>query len=282
MQIEIVNLVPRFLTFYENAITVETAEERWSLWKEHYNFAAVPPGDEGIAIAKQMLEDNWSLYRQLISKIKEWKPNTVQLENLLSEVKTLLGYNGDVRVVLIYFVGGFEANPFVAPYQDNQLALCLPIESECPEFMIAHELIHVVHTSTASLKVGWERPVASLVIQEVLATRGSQVIVPVEVEEAYISHRPGWYEHCVNQTKEIFEGILPDLAQETPEMMIKYTFGKGTTNIEREGYYVGWILVNYLLENGWTFKEIASIPEVDLAIFVRENIQKYLTQKVYK
>jgi hypothetical protein len=46
--IEVLNLIPKFLKFYEKA-NVDGLDHnaRWSLWEEHYNFAAIPPGDEG-------------------------------------------------------------------------------------------------------------------------------------------------------------------------------------------------------------------------------------------
>lgn len=61
--IGVMNLVPKFLHFYELANTDGIdSDERWELWKEHYNFAAVPPGEEGQAIAKKLLNDAWEKY----------------------------------------------------------------------------------------------------------------------------------------------------------------------------------------------------------------------------
>ena len=74
--IEIRNLIPDFLTFYNKAIGKQR-EERWKLWKEHYNFAAVPPGDLGEEIAKQLVNEAWPLVpgkqeEQYIEFTKGW------------------------------------------------------------------------------------------------------------------------------------------------------------------------------------------------------------------
>src|SRR5260370_33252092 len=46
--IEVVDLTPRFLKFYETAIAEKASPEpRWQLWQQLYGFAAVPPTPGG-------------------------------------------------------------------------------------------------------------------------------------------------------------------------------------------------------------------------------------------
>jgi uncharacterized protein YjaZ len=52
------------------------------------------------------------------------------------------------------------------------------IENGDSEILLAHELTHIVHASTAKLSGGWERKIATLIIQEGLATRISKEIIP--------------------------------------------------------------------------------------------------------
>ena len=65
--IELLNLVPKFLDFYHRANDSEISEnQRWRLWEENYNFAAVPPGDEGRKIARDLFQRAWEKYHQHI------------------------------------------------------------------------------------------------------------------------------------------------------------------------------------------------------------------------
>lgn len=80
---------------------------------------------------------------------------------------------------MIYFVGGFEDNPFVAPIGENKVALCLPIETEQSDIYLVHELTHTVHQKTANMKNDWERNIASIFMQEGLATHVSKHLIPV-------------------------------------------------------------------------------------------------------
>lgn len=51
--------------------------------------------------------------------------------------------------------------------------------------------------------------------------------------------------------------------------------GNGTTNIEREAYFVGWEIVGRLLAEGKTFQEIASVKESDMAKYIRQVLLDY-------
>src|SRR5699024_1561909 len=185
--IELKNLVPTFLEFYKRAEQVVDSEERWNLWKKHYNFAAVPPGAEGEKIARTLLDDSWDRYKKNINYIRNWTiPDHQEVEQYLKEIKSLLGCEKPVNIVLIYFVGGFENNPFIAPYDHERLALCLPIESESSDITLPHELTHIVHSKTADLKIKWERTIATLVLQEGLATQVSKYIVPGKEDKHYV------------------------------------------------------------------------------------------------
>ncbi|MDH5161676.1 hypothetical protein P5X88_12055 [Heyndrickxia oleronia] len=126
--IELLNLVPKFLDFYHRANDSEISEnQRWRLWEENYNFAAVPPGDEGRKIARDLFQRAWEKYHQHIDYLNRWEPSKKDIEATLKRIKYLLGYDKVIDLVVIYFVGFFENNAFVAPYDENRLALCLPV-----------------------------------------------------------------------------------------------------------------------------------------------------------
>jgi hypothetical protein len=271
-KIEILNLVPKFLAFYHKANKLEIdGEERWALWEEYYNFAAVPPGVEGRRMARNLLDTAWARYGKHLSFIEKWKPNEVRVREYLTKVKTLLSYDQTIDFVLVYFVGGFENNPFVAPFDDGRLALCLPIELGESAITLVHELTHVVHNYTANLTADWERTIASTILQEGLATRVSQFLIPGHPDELYIEHKKGWLQSCKENRGEIIKGIYPYLEESSSEAVTKFTFGNGTMNHEREAYYVGWEMVNFLLTQGVTFGEIASIQETDIPDYLKES-----------
>ncbi|MFE8699767.1 DUF2268 domain-containing putative Zn-dependent protease [Cytobacillus sp. FJAT-54145] len=273
--IELINLVPKFLDFYKRAdIEGIDSEDRWDLWKEHYNFAAVPPGDEGRKMARVLLDNAWGNYAQKINFIKSWEPEHKSVDHYLAKVKSLLGCQKPIKLVLIYFVGGFENNAFVAPYDKERVALCLPIECGDSDILLSHELTHVVHSTTANLTAEWERTIASTILQEGLATQVSKHLVPGKKDHCYIEHKEGWFDSCKSNRTEILKGLFPYLDDSSSETITRFTFGTGTTNNEREVYFVGWEIVKFLLEEGITFEEIARVQEVDIPNYLREVYPK--------
>jgi len=46
---------------------------------------------------------------------------------------------------------------------------------------------------------------------------------------------------------------------------MKYTFGQGNNGMHREAYCGAWIVMGKLLNAGWTFPELARIPESRMA-----------------
>ena len=54
-RIEVISLVPKFLSSYDQAFRESLdSDRRWELWNEVYRFAAVPPGDEGTKMARTL------------------------------------------------------------------------------------------------------------------------------------------------------------------------------------------------------------------------------------
>lgn len=184
-------------------------------------------------------------------------------------MKALLGCGSSLDFVVIYFVGTFDNNPFVAPFDQDRIALCLPIESGSSEILLVHELTHIVHAKTASLTSHWQRTIALTILEEGLATRVSKFLVPGEADERYIEHKENWLTSCIGKKEEIFKGILPYLEDDSSETVYKFTIGKGVTNHEREAYYAGWEMVDTLLKQGVSFNELARIKEKDIPILFK-------------
>lgn len=150
------------------------------------------------------------------------------------------------------------------------MALCLPIETEVTDIILFHELTHIVHKKTAGLENFWERPVGTLILEEVLATRISKYFIPKKRDEEYIEYSEGWLAHCKNNTYEIIKGVLSYLNDSSPESIMKFTFGDGTAGFEREAYYTGWVLVEALLDKGVSFEDMASVPKEQMPQYVQK------------
>ena len=270
--IEIINLIPKFLDFYNKAVGCDE-EARFELWKKYYGFAAVPPGEEGALLARRQLEEAWEKYEKVIQFLRQWSPDSEKIQQELSKIKKVLGYEESVDVVLLFFVGAFDGNAFAAPYGGNRTAICLPIEDGENEIVMVHELTHLVHGKIAAFTANWERPVASLIVQEGLATRLSKHLVPGSPDEAYVGAQKGWLQECCNDALQIVQGILPYLQEYSAERVFQFTMGTGTTGKVREGYFAGWTLVGDMLRDGWSFADIARIKEADMA----EVLAKYIS-----
>ena len=67
---EVINIVPTFLKYYSLARLAEKSE-RYSLWKKHYNFSAIPPGEQGEQVAKKMLQEAWHKYEQVVPTLEK-------------------------------------------------------------------------------------------------------------------------------------------------------------------------------------------------------------------
>lgn len=271
--LEIIDLVPNFIKFFTLANRENVNEaERWYLWKEHYNFAALPPGfDEQ---ARDQLNKVWSLYKSNIEQIRSWKHNPIQLKGYLSKIQKLLGCEEDIQFIIVFFIGAFDNNAFVTPYDQDKSALCLPIENKLSDITIVHELTHIVHAKTAFLEMKWERPLAELIQQEGLALHASKYLVPGENDEAYIEMREdqGWLRSCHEHRTEIISGIKPYLFDSEANTLNRFTFGEGSAGLRREAYYAGWELVASALRRGVSFKELASINANSIPDFVKVNL----------
>ncbi|MDP9471723.1 MAG: hypothetical protein M3Q71_13845 [Chloroflexota bacterium] len=263
------DLTPRFLAFYEAAQAEDAdADRRWQLWQEHDGFAAVPPTPEGQALARRLLDQAWPHYPAVLDWIKAGAPGMGPApEPILREVARLFGCDRPLAVRLVVFVGALEGNAF-GTVKDGVPVVCVPVEQD-PEqraLLLPHEFTHAVHITTAGLSGAWERSIAQLILEEGLATRTTAVLVPghpppAYVEDARAGATPDWFRRCAGREGTILRGIRAHLADGNSEAVARFTFGAGTTGLEREAYYAGWVVVGHLLEMGWTLATLAKVPE---------------------
>ena len=279
ISIEIKDLTPKFLAFYEAAEKEQaSADRRWQLWKEMYDFAAVPPTEEGHKIARRLLDDAWPRYASVRGLIRGGaatltpKPGTIA-----RKIEDLLKPDKPVKVTLRLFVGGFENNAFTASSKSG-VTTSIPIEMD-PEArarIMVHELTHAVHIAMGSFSGGWIRSIGATVVSEGLAMRVSQKVFPEAPEEEVAEHTPGWLKAADAKREQILKAIQPVLSSEKSEDVMRFTMGEGPNGLEREAYYVGWVVVGHWLDSGMTLAEIARIPEKEMPERVASTIERRL------
>jgi hypothetical protein len=280
VRVEIVDRTAGFLSFYDAALAEGAGpERRWQLWKEHYDFAALPPVPQRDSLARELLDSAWDRYPGVMERIRGGASSLgPRSDATLRTVASLLGADS-LTVRMVVYVGALENNAFF--YADRgSLRVVFPLEADAEwiENALPHELAHAVHHRLAGFSEGWERSIARTLFAEGLASRASQALVPGRADAAYLEHRPGWMAEASARRDAILRGIAPALRASDSETVMRFTMGAGTTGVEREAYYVGWLVVGDLLQRGWTFADLARVPEDEIPAIVERSITHLLAQ----
>lgn len=281
-KVEVVDITPRFLDFYERA-TRDALEPdaRFALWEETYGFAGVPPTPTGRQKARQLLDEAWDKYPNAMAEIRAGASGlTPDPIDALRQVATLLECDQTITMQVIAFVGGFEGNPFVFAI-DGVTTLALPVEQELEQriFHLPHEMAHVVHSANAGMPISWERSVARLVLEEGIAQRATEQLVPGRTVEEYTNNtEPGWFERCHSQAVAILTDIRSNLEDATSDAITRYTIAPGPGGLTRTAYYAGWMAVGALTRNGWNLANLSKVPEERIPAIVEEGIELVLAE----
>lgn len=278
INIEVVNLVPKFLSFFDKAELVKGMDDKWKLWQSEYNFAAIPPTEEGLAKAKQDFIGVYNQYYKYEDRIRRFQYDEVMIKQCILQLQKELLFKNPFSIKIVYFVGFFENNPFVTTDQTGELCLCLPIENDMnktiEQIRLYHELSHIFHSEILNINFTYQRSLGFLIMQEGIALQMSRKMVPGCRDDSYISHQLGWYDDIKKYQLPILIGIEEDIWKNNPEVLYKYTMGQGNTGHEREAYYVGWIVVNLLLKEGYPFLELMTLDEQQSNLLVKQFIEK--------
>lgn len=278
-KVEIVDLTPRFLAFYEAAADAKDPEARFALWKEHYGFGAFPPGPAGEKIARQLLDEAWPQYPARLADLRRGAAvlghEPIQT---LRAVARLLEADDPIHIQLVAYVGGFEDNAFAAR-ADGVPIVNFPIEMSADKrrLIMPHEFTHAVHMELANLSGGWERSIAATLIQEGLAMHVAREIAPGEPVAAYVEHQPGWWAKAVQRRQDILRGIAPSLDAKDGDTVLRFTMGEGPAGLEREAYATGWWVIEQLRRDGMSLAQIARVPEERMPDLARRAIAKMVS-----
>ena len=260
----VVDLSPKFLIFFDSASRHPLEPDlRWALWKRTYGFAAVPPTPFGDSLARRLLDSAWARYPLASSSIRQGAAALgVSPAEELQRVVMLLGCGRTTRVRLVAFVGGFEGNAFAYSSRDGLPTVAVPIEAGDARRSIVHEFTHAIHRSAgcANIKRGYDQSLAELIVSEGLAMRVVQALIPGGPDSYYIIATESWLDAARKNQTGILRGIREHLSDSGAATMERFTFGKGTTGLDREGYYAGWAVIGALIKSGVSLHEIATTP----------------------
>ncbi|MDE1986013.1 MAG: hypothetical protein KGL56_12260 [Alphaproteobacteria bacterium] len=271
--LDIANRVSKFEKFYTDAKALDEAA-RWSLWKKEYGIAAVPPTPEGEALARKQLDAAWPRYAALMPQLPALEKNAeATAHKLFAGVNTLYATAGvPIHTRVVFFVGQFDGNEFTVPAMNGQPpTVVMPVENPMLAVQLAHEMSHSVHFQLAGVKNSFGAPIGETVFLEGLAMHANKALVPGLPDTAYteLNNEPGWLARCTAHKTAVIKGILPYLDKAGPDVATKFTFGKGTTGMDRELYCAGWFAIGKMLASGKTFPQLARIPESKMIDAVR-------------
>jgi hypothetical protein len=281
LTVHVLDLSPQFLAFWAVAKDEPDPEKRYALWKEMYGFAAVPPGPQGEAMAKQLLAAGWDKYAGALPVIeagaRAMRPGAPET---LRKVADVLKPDGPQAFNVICYVGAFDDNAFSLRGRDGLPTVCVPLEMPVREreVVFPHEATHAVHMAVGHLSGGWERTIGTTVVEEGLAMEVSRVVTPGRGVRDYVSHRPGWWEEVNANSRAILSGIVPYLDHKDGDTVFRFTIGKGTTGVEREAYFAGWAVMEHLHAKGQSWAEIARVPEDQMPELVARTIDEILKE----
>lgn len=273
--LDIDSRVGKFETFYRDA-TVGSLDPdaRFKLWQQEDGLAAVPPGPDGDAMARKLLDAAWDKYPALTSELGalEQIAEKTAREMFARDNEILGTVNNPIHARLILYVGQFDNNAFTMPPMDGKPATVLAsVENIDLKIVLAHELTHSIHLQLANVQNSFGAPVGETIFLEGLAMRTAQRAVPGLSDAAY-TEMPGdhgWFETCEARKDAVMRAIQPDLDKSGRAVALKYTFGQGNTGMQREAYCAAWFAMGKLVGRGKTLPQLARIPEDRMVAAIR-------------
>jgi hypothetical protein len=278
--LDIVDRVPKFERFYSDAKGL-SEPARWSLWQKEYGIAAVPPTPQGEALARRQLDAAWPRYAALIPELNTLEERAEKAARLLFASTNALYATGGtpIRTRVVLFVGQFDGNEFTVPEMNGQPpTVVMPVENPMLRVQLAHEMSHAVNFQLADVKNSFGAPIGETIFLEGLAMHANKALVPGLPDAAYteLANEPGWYKRCAADHTAVMRGILRFLHESGPAIATKFTFGAGTTGMDRELYCAGWFVIAGMLASGKTFPQLARVPESKMVETVEREMNRQL------
>jgi hypothetical protein len=277
---ELIDRTPKFLAFYRLAQGADP-ETRWTLWQEHYNLAMVPPGPDGQAMARRMLDACWDRYPDVMDRIEAGAAGLQPApQAVMDRVAGLFACDRDLTVRVIVITANLEGNAY-AYGRDGIQHVVIPVE-QTPEYLgpvMAHEFTHAVHMALSGCSEGYPTSIALRALMEGLAITGAMAAHPGLPETAYLEspEEPGWVARCREHEGPILRAVLEHLPVCEIATYHRFILGPGPgAGLTREVYWGGYRAVQHLLGEGRTLAELARIPEADMVPLLRQALTALL------
>ena len=275
--VEITDLSQKFVDFYNSSVAEHAdPDRRWELWKSKYDFAAVPPIPAGQKMAREQLDAAWAKYPEAMSQIRLGAAALAPSpQERLTEVATLLGAQGPVRIRLIAFVGTFRRSAFSMGLKDGVSTIAIPLEDSAQDHALdmTHEFTHAVQMQEG----GWTgQSVASAVFAEGLATRVTEHLNPGFPANIYTTSSSAWLERCKASLPQVLHELREHGADSGAQAVSKFTYGTGTAGLDREVYCGGWFVVGRMLSDGVSFSALGRLTQAEAEGKVAATIDSLL------
>ena len=276
--VDITDLSQKFVDFYNSSVGEHAdPNRRWELWKDKYDFAAVPNIPAGPKMAREQLDAAWAKYPEVMSQIRLGAAAlTPSPQERLTKVGELLGAQGPVRIRLIAFVGTFHRSAFSMGVKDGVSTIAIPLEDSAQDHALdmTHEFTHAVQMQEG----GWNnQSVASAVFAEGLATRVTEHLNPGFTANIYTTSSSAWLEKCKASLPQVLNELKEHGADSGAEAVSKFTYGTGTAGINREVYCGGWFVVGRMLSDGVSFSTLGRMSQAEAEARVATTIDSLLT-----
>lgn len=155
----------------------------------------------------------------------------------------------------------------------------MPIETDNIRFALTQEFIHAVQIDIDHLHNGFNAPLGETILTVGLAMRGTEHLLPGHTSSLYTWRPNEWLRQCLRRSRIILKGIQPYLARSDSDNTTRFTYGTGMTGLKSEAYCAaGWVLVGNLLHDGYTYADLARLPEADMARFADSKIAEMLAR----
>ena len=275
--VEITDLSQKFVDFYNSSVAEHAdPDRRWELWKNKYDFAAVPKIAAGQKMAREQLDAAWPKYPDAMSQIRLGAAALASPQERLTKVAELLGAQGPIRIRLIAFVGTFRRSAFSMGVKDGVSTIAIPLEDSAQDHALdmTHEFTHAVQMQEG----GWNsQSVASAVFAEGLATRVTEHLNPGFTANIYTTSSSAWLEKCKASLPEVLNELREHGADSGAEAVSKFTYGTGTAGINRKAYCGGWFVVGRMLSDGVSFGTLGRMTQAEAEARVAATIDSLLT-----
>lgn len=273
--VQVRDLTPRFLDFYRTAVAEHASpDRRWELWKEKYDFAAVPPIPSGQALARQWLDEAWPQYPAKLSRIRAGAADIVPSpQTQLAQVVSLLQPADSGQVQVTVFVGTFHHDAFASGKIGGVWRIAIPIEESNAELALSmtHEFTHAVQRSSGQ----WAgQTVGGAIFSEGLAMRVTEKLNPGFSPETYTTSTKEWLDTCAAKLPEVFRDLQGHLNDTGGQAVSQFTLQKGGAGFDREIYCAGWFTVGRLLQEGKSFPALARLPQADAIGLIAQQMKE--------